>query len=97
MTSAPASSADVVQVATPVAAFTVAGALHEIGFPPTVKLTVPVGPTGAIVTPARVAVNVTAALRFDAAEGEIVSVGLSWLTVWLMLGAIADAKLPSPG
>ena len=71
------------------AAFTVAGALHEIGFPPTVKLTVPVGPVGANVTPPRVAVNVTAALRFDAAEGEMVSVGLSWLTVWLMVAAEA--------
>ena len=91
MTSVPASSADVVQVATPVAGFTVAAAVQAIGLPPTVKLTVPEGPVGANETPPNVAVNVTAAFRFDGAEGEMVSVGVSWLTVWLIVAAVAVA------
>ena len=80
-------------VATPVAGFTVAALLQVIGLPPTVKATVPVGPTGVIVTPARVAVNVTAVLRADETVGDMVSVGLSWLTVCVTAGEVSPTPV----
>jgi hypothetical protein len=64
-----------------------------MGFPPTVKLTVPEGPIGVNETPLSVAVNVTAALRLDAAEGEMVSVGLSWLTVCVTEGEVSPTPV----
>ena len=78
-------------VATPVAGFTVAALLQVIGLTPAVKLTVPEGPVGVNATPARVAVNVTAELKPAEVVGEMVSVGLSFVMVWLTVVAVAAA------
>jgi hypothetical protein len=48
---------------------------------PAVKLTVPVGPIGVIVTPPTLAVKVTKPFTLDAPELVKVRVGLSWLRV----------------
>jgi len=95
ITSVPASTDEVVHVATPLDGFTapVVGLLQAIAFPPVENVTVPVGPVGVIVTPPTVAVNVTAVFRFAAVVGEMVSVGVSWLMTWLTVATGVGAAL----
>jgi hypothetical protein len=93
----PARSAEVAQFATPVVEFTVAALLQLIALPLDVKLTVPEGLVGVNGAPLRVAVRVTTVFRFAAVVAEMVSVGLSWLMVWLTVAAVAVLKLASPG
>jgi hypothetical protein len=88
------------QVATPVVEFTVAGLVQETAVPPTVKVTVPVGPVGVIApgdATLKVAVNVTAVLRAADEVGEMVSTGLALVMTWLTVVAFAAVKLTSPG
>jgi hypothetical protein len=70
--------------------FTVAGLLQLMAVPPDVNATVPVGPAGVKLTPLKVAVKVTRPLTLDAEEGEMVSVGASCATVWLIVAAVAE-------
>jgi hypothetical protein len=69
----------------------VAGLLQLIVLTPDVKVTVPVGPVGVSFTPLSVAVNVTGELSAADVVGEMVSVGLSLVMVWLTGVAAAVA------
>jgi hypothetical protein len=77
------------QVAMKVVEFSVDPPLQVTGEPPTVNVTDPVGATGVKVTALKVAVNVTAVFRAAEVVGEIVTVGVSLVMVWVTVAAVA--------